>query len=146
MSMNVETGLPYMLSVEEARARILNMFEMLETERKPLLDALGQTLAEDVSSTLDIPPLTNSAMDGYAVRHEAVAGASAANPIELRVVGHLAAGELPGQSVEGANAIRIMTGAPFRRARTPWCHSRRPTSSSARVAASARPRSPRYAC
>ena len=77
MSMNVETGLPYMLSVEDARERILNMFEVLETERKPLLDALGQTLAEDVSSTLDIPPLTNSAMDGYAVRHEATSPARA---------------------------------------------------------------------
>lgn len=113
MSMNVETGLPYMLSVEDARERILKMFDVLETERKPLLDALGQTLAEDVSSTLDIPPLTNSAMDGYAVRHEATAGASATNAIELRVVGHIAAGELPSQSVEGANAIRIMTGAPI---------------------------------
>ena len=113
MAKDVETGLPYMLSVEEARARILEMFGTLETERKPLLDALGQTLAEDVSSTLDIPPLTNSAMDGYAVRYEAIAGASAAHPVELRVVGHLAAGQLPSQAVDGANAIRIMTGAPI---------------------------------
>ena len=34
-------------------------------------------------------------MDGYAVRHEAVAGASASNPVELRVVGHLAAESCP---------------------------------------------------
>ncbi len=113
MSMNVATGLPYMLSVEEARARILSMFETLPTERKPLLEALGQTLAEDVSSTLDIPPLANSAMDGYAVRHEAIAGADAARPVELRVVGHIAAGQLPSLAVDGANAIRIMTGAPI---------------------------------
>ena len=113
MAKDVETGLPYMLSVEEARARILGMFGTLETERKPLLDALGQTLAEDVSSTLDIPPLTNSAMDGYAVRYEAIAGARADHPVELRVVGHLAAGQLPSQAVDGANAIRIMTGAPI---------------------------------
>ena len=113
MAKDIATGLPYMLSVEEARARILGMFDTLPTERKPLLEALGQTLAEDVSSTLDIPPLTNSAMDGYAVRHEAIAGADATSPVELRVVGHIAAGQLPSEAVEGANAIRIMTGAPI---------------------------------
>ena len=113
MAMDIATGLPYMLSVEEARARILSMFDTLSTERKPLLEALGQTLAEDVSATLDIPPLTNSAMDGYAVRHEAIAGAAADRPVELRVVGHIAAGQLPSEAVEGANAIRIMTGAPI---------------------------------
>ena len=113
MEMDVNRGLPYMLSVEEAQARILGMFRTLESERKPLLDALGQVLAEDVVSTLDIPPLTNSAMDGYAVRYEAIAGATYDNPRELRVIGHLAAGQLPEQEVSGVNAVRIMTGAPI---------------------------------
>ena len=113
MEMDVSRGLPYMLSVEEAQARILGMFRTLESERKPLLDALGQVLAEDVVSTLDIPPLTNSAMDGYAVRYEAIAGATYDNPRELRVIGHLAAGQLPEQEVSGVNAVRIMTGAPI---------------------------------
>ena len=92
MEMDVNRGLPYMLSVEEAQARILGMFRTLESERKPLLDALGQVLAEDVVSTLDIPPLTNSAMDGYAVRYEAIAGATYDSPRELRVIGHLGCG------------------------------------------------------
>lgn len=102
-----------MLSVEEARGRILDMFQTLEPERKPLLDALGQVLAEDVVSTLDIPPLTNSAMDGYAVRYEAIAGATYDAPRELRVIGHLAAGQLPQQEVADENVVRIMTGAPI---------------------------------
>ena len=113
MEMDVNRGLPYMLSVEEAQARILGMFRTLESERKPLLDALGQVLAEDVVSTLDIPPLTNSAMDGYAVCYEAIAGATYDSPRELRVIGHLAAGQLPEQEVSGVNAVRIMTGAPI---------------------------------
>ena len=48
MEMDVNRGLPYMqeVSVEEAQARILGMFRTLESERKPLLDALGQVLAE----------------------------------------------------------------------------------------------------
>jgi len=110
---DVNQDLPYMLSVEEARGRILDMFQTLESERKPLLDSLGQVLAEDVVSTLDIPPMANSAMDGYAVRYEAIAGATYDVPKELRVIGHLAAGQLPLQEVAGENVVRIMTGAPI---------------------------------
>ena len=111
--MDVNQGLPYMLSVEEAQERILGMFQVLGSERKPLLDALGQVLAEDVVSKLDIPPLTNSAMDGYAVRYEAIEGATFDDPKELRVIGHLAAGQLPQQEVTDGTTVRIMTGAPI---------------------------------
>jgi len=111
--MNLNQGMHYMLSVEEAQERILGMFQALESERKPLLDALGQVLAEDVVSTLDIPPLTNSAMDGYAVRYEDIEGATYDAPRELRVVGYLAAGQLPQQEVIYWTAVRIMTGAPI---------------------------------
>ena len=57
-----------MLSVEDAMERILRHFHTLPTESKPLLDALGQTLAEDALANHDIPPLDNSAMDGYAIQ------------------------------------------------------------------------------
>ena len=57
-----------MISVEEARARILDVMERLPAETKALADALGQVLAEDVYSGLTIPPLDNTSMDGYAVR------------------------------------------------------------------------------
>ena len=111
--MKPDQGMPYMLSVEEALNRILSMFETLESERKPILEALGQSLAEDVVSTFDIPPLTNSAMDGYAVCYTAIEGATRDTPKELRVIGHLAAGQLPEQGVVHGTAIRIMTGAPI---------------------------------
>ena len=58
---------PDMLSVEEARTRILSHFHRLEAEETDLLDALGLVLAEDIVAPFDIPPLANSAMDGYAV-------------------------------------------------------------------------------
>jgi molybdopterin molybdotransferase len=89
------------------------MFQALEAERKSLLEALGQVLAEDVVSTLDIPPLTNSAMDGYAVLYGDIAGATHDGPKELRVIGYLAAGQLPEQEVVDGAAVRIMTGAPI---------------------------------
>ena len=57
-----------MLTVEEAFQRIISCFGPLETEEKPLQECLGQVLAADITSPLDLPPLANSAMDGYAVR------------------------------------------------------------------------------
>ena len=102
-----------MISVEEARARILDQVAPLDAVRVPLLDALGQALAEDVRAGLDLPPLANTAMDGYAVRAADTAGATPAAPRELRVTGYLAAGAVYEGSVGPGEAVRIMTGAPI---------------------------------
>ena len=102
-----------MLSVEEARSRILEMFQPLESERKPILEALGQVLAEDVSSPMSIPPLANSAMDGYAVQSSDITGATPDTPTSLRVIGQVAAGQLPQNAVVPGTAVRIMTGGPI---------------------------------
>ena len=75
-----------MISVEEALERILGFFHVLEPEEKPILDALGQVLAEDVVSHFDIPPLDNSAMDGYAVRAGSLKDATELSPVLLRVI------------------------------------------------------------
>ncbi|MBI4337495.1 MAG: molybdopterin molybdotransferase MoeA [Chloroflexi bacterium] len=103
---------PGMLSVEEALERILGHFQALEPEEKPILDAQGQTLAENVTSSLDVPPWPNSAMDGYAVRAQDVAHAGPESPVVLNVIGTVAAGQSPRGSVGPGTAIRIMTGAP----------------------------------
>jgi molybdopterin molybdotransferase len=59
-----------MISVEEALERVLGYVKVLGPEEKPILDCLGQVLDEDIYSPLSVPPLDNSAMDGYAVpRH-----------------------------------------------------------------------------
>ncbi|MBI4317217.1 MAG: molybdopterin molybdotransferase MoeA [Chloroflexi bacterium] len=102
-----------MISVEEALGRILSFVSVLEPETKPILDALGQVTAEDIYSDFDIPPLDNSAMDGYAVRAEDTHGASHSNPVRLRVVAELAAGYTTETVVRPGTAIRIMTGAPI---------------------------------
>ena len=101
-----------MLSVEEALERILSFSHVLESEDKPIVEALGQVLAEDAVAGFDIPPLDNSAMDGYAVQASSVKGASGDSPTILRVVGSVAAGELPGVGVTSGTAVCIMTGAP----------------------------------
>lgn len=102
-----------MISVEEALEKVLSYVEVLEPERKPILDCLGQVLAEDVYSTIDIPPLDNSAMDGYALRAEDTRGASESSPRYLVVVGEVAAGSMPTKEVRPGTAVRIMTGAPL---------------------------------
>lgn len=102
-----------MLSVEEARCRVLETIRPLETVEVPLLEALGMTLAEEAVAGNDIPPFDNSAMDGYAVRAEDVAGASGDAPVELAVLGDLPAGYTAEVAVGPGQALRIMTGAPL---------------------------------
>ncbi|MBC7225289.1 MAG: molybdopterin molybdotransferase MoeA, partial [Anaerolineae bacterium] len=102
-----------MLSVEEATEQVLQAFSPLETETIPILDALGRVLAEDIHADMDIPPLPNTAMDGYAVRAEDTRGASEAHPVRLRIIQDLAAGYVTDTSVQPGTAIRIMTGAPI---------------------------------
>lgn len=102
-----------MISVEEARERILAYFSRLPVERKPLLEALGQVLAEDVVAPFDIPPLDNTSMDGYAVRFDDTTGASEVQPRVLKVTADLAAGYILDTPVRPGEAVRIMTGAPI---------------------------------
>lgn len=102
-----------MISVEEARERILAFFSRLEPERKPILEAPGQVLAEDIVAPFDIPPLDNTGMDGYAVRAADTAGATEVAPATLRIVANLAAGYVHETPVGPGEAVRIMTGAPI---------------------------------
>lgn len=102
-----------MISVEEALERILSHIDVLEPERKPILECLGRVLAEDVHSAIDVPPLDNSAMDGYAVQAGDTHGADESSPRHLTVIGEVAAGSIPQETVRPGTAIRIMTGAPL---------------------------------
>ncbi|MFN8470758.1 MAG: gephyrin-like molybdotransferase Glp [Anaerolineae bacterium] len=102
-----------LLTVNEALAQILEFFAPLPSERVPLLESLDLVLAEDVRAPQDIPPFTNSAMDGYAVQSADLAGASATQPRSLRVIGQIAAGDAASLCVTPGTAVRIMTGAPL---------------------------------
>ncbi|HEX7364014.1 MAG TPA: gephyrin-like molybdotransferase Glp [Dehalococcoidia bacterium] len=100
-----------MISVEEALNKILSRVEVLDSEKKSLLDCLGQVLAEDVYSDFNVPAYDNSAMDGYAAKAESIKGASGNEPMALRIIGEVAAGRIPDVRVEQGTAVRIMTGA-----------------------------------
>ncbi|MEW7858094.1 gephyrin-like molybdotransferase Glp [Pseudomonas chlororaphis] len=96
------------MPVEVALARLLEMAEatpILERERLPLATAQGRVLADDLVSTLDLPPWPNSAMDGYALR--AVDWSGEALVVSQRIF----AGQAPEPLAPGTCA-RIFTGAP----------------------------------
>ena len=101
-----------MISVEEALEKVLSYFDVLEAEDELVLDSLGRVLAEDIYSTINIPPMDNSAMDGYAVQAQSTVGATRSSPNILGVIGEVAAGYLTKEEVMPGTAIRIMTGAP----------------------------------
>ena len=102
-----------MISLEEARARVLADCPPGPPQPVALADALGLVLAEDVDAAEAVPPFASSAMDGYAVRAADVLGAAGTAPARLRVTGTLAAGAAPAAPVGPGEAIRIMTGAPL---------------------------------
>jgi len=100
-----------MLTVEQARAAVLERIHSLGTERVPLTDAGGRLLAADLSAPYDNPPHDNSAMDGFAVRFADVAAATPTAPVTLQVIEDIPAGKVPQLSVGAGQASRIMTGA-----------------------------------
>ncbi len=102
-----------MLTVEEALEKILNEVDILDEEYVPILDSLGQVIAEDIKSDIDVPPLDNSAMDGYAVIAVDTKGATEASPKVLKVIDTIMAGSISRQKVVSGTAARIMTGAPI---------------------------------
>jgi molybdopterin molybdotransferase len=96
-----------MISVEEARARILGALAPTPAETVPLPAAWGRVLARPVLSRVTQPPADVSAMDGYAVRAE-----DAREAVRLQVIGAAPAGHPFGGGVGPGQAVRIFTGAP----------------------------------
>jgi molybdopterin molybdotransferase len=76
-----------------------------ETETLPLSSALGRVLAQEVRSTIDVPPADNTAMDGYALRSADVSAAGTCLPVSQRIP----AGAVP-QPLQPGTAARIFTG------------------------------------
>jgi molybdopterin molybdotransferase len=102
-----------MKSVDQHLDDCLSGIETLSSLEMRLLDAHGCTLSEDVKAQWDLPPFTNSSMDGFAVRTDDVVGASQSNPVSLPVVGDIPAGYSGALAVSPGQCARIMTGGPM---------------------------------
>jgi molybdopterin molybdotransferase len=98
-----------MLSVAEAKARVLEGVIPLDPESLSIYHAAGRVLAQDLAAQLTQPPFAASAMDGYAVCSGDVLSA----PVSLRVIGESAAGHGFSGKVSPGEAVRIFTGAPL---------------------------------
>lgn len=97
-----------LLPLEEAQARIAALhMAVTASETVGLATACGRVLAHDIMAPIDLPPWSNSAVDGYAVHH---ADLAAEIPTVLPVVGRIAAGGPPVPAPRGT-AVRIFTGA-----------------------------------
>jgi molybdopterin molybdotransferase len=98
-----------MMDVEQALALLTREVARKPPRRLPLEQAHGRVLASPVVSPLCVPPLDNSAMDGFAVRSADLATL----PTRLAVVASTYAGDPPADPVGPGQAVRIMTGAPM---------------------------------
>ena len=102
-----------LVSVEEARERVLSKIEPLAPLELPLTEAYGCVLAREVVAREDIPGFASSAMDGFAVRSSDIRDATPSIPVDLKIVGRALIGHRPEGTVGGGEAIRIATGAPI---------------------------------
>ncbi len=105
--MGYNRGAFNMLSVTEARERILSHFQTTATESIPLIACANRVLAIDIAALHDFPLFDNSAMDGFAIRSED----TSASRVTLKVVADIPAGSTPNVTLKVGEAARIMTGA-----------------------------------
>jgi molybdopterin molybdotransferase len=102
-----------MISVQDGQNQILRQLtDPTPPELVAVTRARERVLAEDLPAPFDVPPLDNSAVDGYAVASDDVPAASTR---ELVVVAELAAGSVFTGTVASGQTVRIMTGAPMPR-------------------------------
>ena len=95
-----------MITQEEHLSRILHLVSPLPITEVPLAEALGQTLAANVTATVDLPPWDASAMDGYAVSLKDF------TPGTLPVTKTITAGHTQPETLGPREVAAIMTGAP----------------------------------
>ncbi|MSU60799.1 MAG: molybdopterin molybdenumtransferase MoeA [Pedosphaera sp.] len=102
-----------MIELETAIDRILALVRCVGVERLRLAEAHGRYLSGTLISEVDLPAFDNSAMDGFAVRAGDVSQASRENPVLLKLIGRVAAGETPATPVSVGTCVRVFTGSPL---------------------------------
>ncbi|TRO49465.1 molybdopterin molybdenumtransferase MoeA [Candidatus Bathyarchaeota archaeon] len=103
-----------LMSFDEAKQVIDEKLKLgvVGEEETSLLEAYGRILAENVVSTLDIPPFNRSTVDGYAVKAADTFGAEEGKPAKLVSLGMVSVGEQPKICIEKGETAEIVTGAP----------------------------------
>jgi molybdopterin molybdotransferase len=94
-----------MLELEQAVEKILRLIPGAGSERIPLIEAYKRVATEPIVAEMDLPSFDNSSVDGYAVRAQDVAKASAQNPIPLN---------FPRVNASGYSRVHLCLGEPMR--------------------------------
>jgi molybdopterin molybdotransferase len=103
-----------MLSVKEAREKVLGFSVKHKIKKVALLDSLGMILAENIISEDFVPAYDNSGTDGFAVKAVDIIGADKNYPVKLKLIKEdLTAGKIPENILESGYCIQIMAGAPI---------------------------------
>ncbi len=100
-----------MIDFDEACDLIFSHCNGLGTHDCSIEDAVGMVLAEDIVSDVDVSPFRNSAMDGFAVRAEWLAGCSQSEPVTMPIDSTVFAGDVSIGSSAGERVVKVMTGA-----------------------------------
>jgi molybdenum cofactor synthesis domain-containing protein len=100
-----------LISVDQAHEIIRGLTLVRRTEKVALQRALGRTLAEDVTSRVDVPSFDRAAMDGFALIARDTYSAREDAPVRLPLLGSVEAGVLPKFEVHSEQAVEIATGA-----------------------------------
>src|SRR5690554_3673018 len=106
-----------MISLESAKDILFNEIERLglcskEVETVPLWEVGGRILAEDVVARENVPAFDRSPIDGYALRASDTFGATAIDPVSLKIIDTVAAGSGSKKKLSSKTAMKIFTGAP----------------------------------
>ncbi|MBO3371742.1 molybdopterin molybdotransferase MoeA [Clostridium perfringens] len=101
------------IALEEALEILNKNTRVLKSEVVSIKDSLKRVLYGDVKSKINNPPFNKSVFDGYAFKSEDSKGTSKENPIELKIVDEIFAGDFSEIEIKSGEAIRIMTGAPI---------------------------------
>lgn len=101
------------IALEEALEILNKNTKALKSEVVSIKDSLKRVLYGDVKSKINNPPFNKSVFDGYAFKSEDSKGTSKENPIELKIVDEIFAGDFSEREIKSGEVVRIMTGAPI---------------------------------
>lgn len=101
-----------MISYTDVQTKVLHAVVTPEPRAIPLADAVGLATAADLFADESVPPFTNSAVDGYALRGLDLANATPENPVRLRVVAEVYPGITCDVPLQAGEAAAITTGCP----------------------------------
>lgn len=113
MSMSHYLGGKPLTRFDDALEKLLNAVQPItRVETVVLTEAVNRVLAETVTAPFDVPPFNRAAMDGYALRASDIAEASPENPVGLKLIGSVYAGETPMCTFVEGSCVQVATGAP----------------------------------